>query len=104
MNSILTKYLEENKISNETQSGFHKDYSTIDNIMALHCLIEYFISRKQKLFCCFVDFTKAFDNMWRVGIWQKLLKRGIDGKILKVIKNMYSGIKSCITVNGATSG
>ena len=51
-----------------------------------------------------MDFTKAFDNIWRVGLWQKLLKHGICGKILNVITNMYSGIKSCITVNGTSSG
>ena len=103
-NSRLTNYLDENRILNETQSGFRKEYSTIDNIMALYTLIEYFKSQKQKLFCCFVDFTKAFDNIWRVGLWQKLLKHGICGKILNVITNMYSGIKSCITVNGTSSG
>ena len=58
--------LEDNRILNETQSGFRKEYSTIDNIMALYSLIEYYKSQKQKLFCCFVDFTKAFYNIWRV--------------------------------------
>ena len=104
INSRLTIFLEENRILNETQSGFRKEYSTIDNIMVLHSLIEYFKSQKRKLFCCFVDFTKAFDNIWRVGLWQKLLKHGIEGKIFKVITNMYNGIKSCITINGASSG
>ena len=104
INSRLTNFLEENRILNETQSGFRKEYSTIDNIMALHSLTEYFKSQKRKLFCCFVDFTKAFDNIWRVGQWQKLLKHGIEGKIFKVITNMYNGIKSCITINGASSG
>ena len=69
-NSRLTKFLEVNVILNETQSGFRKDYSTIDNIMALYSLIGYFKSKKQKLFCCFVDFTQAFDNVWRVGLWK----------------------------------
>ena len=103
LNSRLTKFLEVNEILNETQSGFRKDYSTTDNIMALYSLIEYFKSKKQKLFCCFVDFTKAFDNVWRVGLWKKVLKHGIEGKILNVIKNMYSEIKSCITINGISS-
>ena len=71
--------------------------------MALYSLIEYFKSKKQKLFCCFVDFTKAFDNVWRVGLWKKVLKHGIEEKILNVIKNMYSKIKSCITINGISS-
>ena len=92
INSRLTFFLEENRILNETQSGFRKEYSTIDNIMALQSTIEYFKSQKRKLFCCFVDFTKAFDNIWRVGLWQKLLKHGIEEQIFKIITNMYNGI------------
>lgn len=68
INNRLNKYLEENKILNETQSGFRKEYSTIDNIMVLYSLIEYFKSKKNKLYCCFIDFTKAFDNVWRAGL------------------------------------
>ena len=71
--------------------------------MVLYSLIEYFKSKRNKLYC-FIDFTKAFDNVWRAGLWQKLLKHGINGKIITVIKNMYKQIKSCITVNGSTSG
>ena len=102
INSRLTKFLEENRNLNETQSGFRKEYSIIDTIMAFHSLFEYFKSKKRKLFCCLVDFTKAFDNIWRAGLWQKLLK--LEGKIFKVITNMYNGIKSCITIHGASSG
>ena len=72
--------------------------------MTLYSLIEYYKSKKQNLFCCFVDFTKAFDNIWRVGLWQKILKHGIEGKIFNIIRNMYSEIKSCITINGNSSG
>ena len=41
INNRLNKYLEENKILNEMQSGFRKEYSTIDNIMVLYSLIKY---------------------------------------------------------------
>lgn len=104
LNNRLSKYLNDNEILNETQSGFRKEYSTIDNIMVLYSLIEYFKSKKSKLYCCFIDFAKAFDNVWRIGLWQKLLKHGVRGKILNVIKNMYSEIKSCVTFNGHSSG
>lgn len=95
--------MEENKLLSEIQTGFRKHYSTIDNIFTLNALLEICKSRKLKLYCCFVDYTKAFDNVWRIGLWQKLLKYGIEGKILNVIKNMYADVKSCILVNGETS-
>ena len=81
----LSTFLEGNSILNETQSGFRKDYSTIDNIFSLYSLTEYFKSKKSKLYCCFVDFTKAFDSVWRDGLWQKVLKHGIQGKTFDII-------------------
>ena len=96
LNNRLSKYLEDNDNLNETQSGFRKEYSTTDDIMALYGHLECVKSRRNKLYCCFADFTKAFDNVWRAGLWQKLLKHGINGKILNVIINMYNEIKSCV--------
>ena len=53
--------------------SFRASYSTTDNIFVIHALIEYLRVRKLKLYCAFIDFTKAFDNVWRVGLWGKLL-------------------------------
>ena len=100
LNNRNAKYLEENRLLSEMQAGFRKQYSTIDNIFTLHALLEICKSRKLKLYCCFVNYTKAYDNVWRVRLWQKLLKQGNQGKILNVIKNMYTDVKSRILANG----
>ena len=42
-------------------------YSTSDHIFSLHALIEIMKFEKKKLFCSFVDFSKAFDSVWRSG-------------------------------------
>ena len=60
-------------------------------------------SRKKKLFCCFVDFSSAFDNVWRAGLWSKLLQFNVSGKILTVIQNMYNDVKSCVSHLGENS-
>ena len=41
--------------------------------------------------------------MWRDGLWYKLLKSGITGKLYTLVKNMYTNIKSCVLVNQETS-
>ncbi|MEW8542872.1 MAG: reverse transcriptase family protein, partial [Candidatus Thiodiazotropha sp.] len=104
LNARLTRFLDEFEILSETQTGFRKDYSTLDNIFTLHSLIELLRVQKKKLFCCFIDFSRAFDTVWRVGLWRKLLVNNINGKILRVIKNMYDNIKSCVSINNQTSG
>ena len=58
---------------------------------------------KQKLYCAFIDYKKAFDTVWRSALWHKLVKSGITGKLYNVITNMYSNIKSCVSHNGQLS-
>ena len=103
LNNRLTSFLDENEMLSETHTGFRKAYSTWDKIFSLHCLRELLKAQKKKLFCCFIDFSRAFDTAWRVGLWRKLLTNDINGKILRVIKNMYYDIKACVSVNNQTS-
>ena len=49
------------------------------------------------------DFKKAFDTLWRSGLWIKLISFGITGKLFNVIRNIYNNIKSCVQVNGQKS-
>ena len=58
LNNPLTRFLDENDMLSEAQTGFRKDYSTSDNIFSLHCLIELLKAQKHKLFCCFIDFQE----------------------------------------------
>jgi len=55
------------------------------------------------LFCVFIDFEKAFDTVWREGLWYTLLMNHINGKIHNVILNMYHNVKSRIMYNNEFS-
>ncbi len=87
-------------VINENQSGFKHAYSTLDHIL-LKCEIDLlnWKRQKKKKFCLFVIYKKAFDMVWRVGRWYKLIKENINGKIPTVIKSMYENIKSCVVLN-----
>ncbi len=109
-NAILSRrindYLEDqNKISNH-QAAFRKNYSTIDHIYTLKSIVnKYVLKNKSKLYCCFVDFRKAFDSVWRDAIFTKLRRLGIGGKYYDLIKNMYSNTVSCVKLpTGLTRG
>lgn len=95
INQRLTSFLEINGLLNENQAGFRKHYSCSDHIFTLYSLINILKKRKRKLYCAFIDFSQAFDKVWRFGLWRKLLQV-TDGKIFKIIYNMYQNIKSCI--------
>jgi hypothetical protein len=53
--------------------------------------------KKRKLFRAFIDFEKAFDKVWREGLFYKMMLNNINGKMYNVIINMYDSIKSCIS-------
>lgn len=86
------------------QSGFRQGYSTAENLFILKSLIDLMQTNKKKLFCCFVDFKQAFDTVWRLGLWKKLIKEGITGKCFTLISNLYKDIKSqVVTSEGNTA-
>ena len=100
LNERLQMFSERFSLICENQAGFRKDYSTIDNIFLLHTLISLSNLYKKKMYCIFIDFEKAFDKVWRTGLWNKMLQSHINGKMYNVIFNMYQGIKSRISFNG----
>ena len=102
-NSRLHQFIEANNILVENQAGFRAGYSTTDYIFVLNALTEILKTKKMKLFCSFIDFSKAFDSVWRVGLWRKLISKNINGKKFNVIYNMYTGITSCVSYNGDRS-
>ena len=103
LNERLNSFLECNNLLKNNQPGFRSGHSTVDNIFIIHCLAEYMKKKKKKLYCAFIDFQKAFDTVWRAGLWQKLIKTGINGKLLTVLKNMYKDIRSCVSHNDKMS-
>ncbi len=103
INARLNKFSDELSIISENQAGFRRGYSTTDNVFVLHALIDLYFSFGKRLFCTFVDFKKAFDTVWRPGLWSKLQRYEIKGKIFRVIYNMYHGIKSCVQQGGDRS-
>ena len=103
LNNRINSYVEMYGHIGEEQAGFRKSYSTLDQIFNMKCLIDLYLCKKQRLFCAFIDYKKAFDSIDRIALWQKLLDRNIDGKVLIIIRNMYQQAKSCVRVNGMLS-
>lgn len=94
LNNRLTKWAEKYAVYIEAQAGFRSNMSTVDNIFVLHGLLTHILNKGKQLYCAFIDFSKAFDYVVRDNLWFKLIKFGIRGKILNIIKSMYSGVKS----------
>jgi len=48
--------------------------------------------------CAFLDIRKAYDTVFRDGVWKRLLEVGIQGKLWRVIRHLYSEVESCVLV------
>ena len=66
-------------------------------------LIDFYLYKKKRLYCAFIDYRKAFDSVNRVALWRRPLCHNIDGKIFKVIFNIYDNAKSCVKAGGNMS-
>ena len=61
----------------EAQAGFRKCMSTVDNSFVLHGHLTRMLNGEKRLYCAFIDFTKAFDYVVRDILWYKLIKLGV---------------------------
>ena len=99
----LRTWAENNNIIDDCQFGFRKNKSTVDCIYILQAIITKQLSSKRKLYCAFIDFKKAFDLVYRNGIWFKLCETGISLNFIKSVKAIYNSVKVCVKLMGKTS-
>jgi len=78
----------------EAQTGFRAKMGTTDNLFVLHGLINHMINNCKQLYCAFIDFSKAFGYVNRDNLWFKLIKLGIRGSMLNIVKSMNNNVKS----------
>lgn len=104
INNRLQAFCNDNSILDESQAGFRKHYSTVDNIFSLMAIAQKYTSRPRgRFYCIFIDFSKAFDSIQHNILWNALLRKSIDGKMLIVLKSMYNNLKSCVRVGNGLS-
>ena len=101
LNNWLICWAEDYSVYIEAQVGFRESMSTTDHIFSLHGIITHYLNNNKRLFCAFIDFSKAFDYIVRDNLWFKLIKLGIRGKILNIIMSMYENVKSRVKFNNA---
>ena len=65
----------------------------------LRALAERYLSRKRgKFYCCFVDFSKAFDTVNRKYLIYCLTQNGLHGKLLIIIRSIYKRVEAAVRI------
>ena len=108
----LVCFLEEKRILSPLQAAYRRGRSAFDHIFTLHELfLEYRYNKKgprggrhkKHLYLCFLDLKKAFDSVLRDILFFKLYNAGIRGKMLRVIKNLFSSNPANVLINNFLS-
>ena len=48
---------------------------------------------ENKLYFCYMDFSKAYDSIWREVLFEKLLSYGVSANFVSLLKNIYEKTK-----------
>lgn len=100
----LDWFLERNHFIHPAQSGFRTGRKTTDHIVQLENAIQSGFANKESTLVVFLDFEKAYDMIWHVGVLIKMQGMGLKGRIIRwmddFLKNRYIRVK----VNGTFSG
>ena len=68
LNTRLSKYVDDDILAKD-QAGFIKGYSTIDDVLVVHLVIDLNQSVRHRVLCAFIDYQKAFDSVDRSLLW-----------------------------------
>lgn len=86
----LETYLEESNILSEDQAGFRRHRGIMEQIAQLSQCIKDGYQRQQSTLAVMVDYRTAFDRVWRGRLLEKLLRKGICGRLFKAVRSYLS--------------
>ena len=83
----------------EEQCGFVEGKGTSNALYMIRMIAERAIEVKADLYLCFIDYSKAFDKVQHNQLIDMLENIQIDGKDLRIIKNIYWQQSAAIRVD-----
>ena len=83
MNERLKVRVNELNLINKNQIGFRESSRTSDHLLTLKSIVKKYVTiGKVKLYACFIDFKKAFDSVWHIGLFKKTGRPRSSWKII----------------------
>ena len=88
---------------NGLQGGFRANIGCNMTSLMVKESISYAKENHSKLFVCYLDIQKEFDRMWHDGLFVKLYDLCIRSKLLGIIIDLYTDMRSCVLFKGHKS-
>ena len=99
----LQDFLERRNLLHPSQAGFRKARSTIEQITRLTQHLIDGLQCRERSVTVYVDFTKAYDKVWRDRLWAKMGWLGIPACVVKWVKSLLSDRHAMVRYNNAHS-
>ena len=97
VNERLKSQVQELKLISKNQIGFQESARTSDHLLTLKSIVKKYVTfGEKKLYACFIDFKKAFDSVWHIGLFHKLKHVGLNGAIPSLIENIYKNTRCSV--------
>ncbi|GJZ04251.1 phosphoenolpyruvate/phosphate translocator 2 isoform 2 [Tanacetum coccineum] len=91
---VIERRLRRETTVSENQFGFMPGRSSVEAIHLIRSLMEKYRERQRDLHFAFLDIEKAYDSVPRELIWKTLIEKGTPRRYIRVIKDMYDGVKT----------
>ena len=87
----------------DVQAGFRKGRGTRDQIANIRWIMEKAREFQKNIYCCFINYAKAFDYVDHNKLWKILKEMGIPDHLTCLLRNLYAGQEATVrTPHGTT--
>ena len=101
----LMHMLEKNNTLNRNQAGFRVIHSTEDQTLRLSQFVHngFQLKPSERTVLALLDFSKAYDKVWRIGLINKLIKLGLPHRMITWIRGFLRDRRAKVRVGNTTS-
>ena len=104
LNQRLLHWCERSGKFGEEQGGFRPNRSTADHVFVLSEIVKERKTRGLDSHIAFLDIRKAYDTVSHECLWKRLLDIGVNGKMWRVIRNIYEVVQSTVIIDDELRG
>ena len=87
----------------DVRAGFRKGRETREQIANIHSIIEKAREFQKNIYCCFIDYVKAFDCVNHNKLGKILKEMGIPDHLTCLLRNLYAGQEATVRTGHGTT-
>jgi hypothetical protein len=83
--------------------AFRRDRRIEYHLFTLNGICSLRKASKLKKYIAFLDLSKAFDRVWREGLYYLIWKNGVEEKVWRLLKELYSTVNNKVVLGDLES-